>query len=81
MGCANYWGGPVTTGSQHYARLLADGDWSVAYLSDPVSPFHPLRFKSRVYNRDKFRLWRSGGSDDRLRRSPVPRRPTEVATC
>lgn len=61
MGSANYWGGPVTTGSQHYARLFAEHGWDVAYLSDPISPLHPFRWKSRLYNRDKFRLWRSGG--------------------
>ncbi len=64
MGCANYWGGPVTTGSQHYARLFADDGWEVAYLSDPVSPLHPFRRKSKVYNRDKLRLWRAGGRRD-----------------
>lgn len=64
MGSANYWGGPVTTGSQHYARLFAERGWEVAYLSDPISPLHPFRLKSRVYNRDKFRLWRSGGRRD-----------------
>lgn len=64
MGSANYWGGPVTTGSQHYARLFVERGWEVAYLSDPLSLLHPFRFKSRVYNRDKFRLWRRGGLRD-----------------
>jgi glycosyltransferase involved in cell wall biosynthesis len=64
MGSANYWGGPVTTGSQHYARHFAEEGWDVAYLSDQISPLHPLRWKSRVYTRDKLRLWARGGMRD-----------------
>lgn len=61
MASANHWGSPVTTGSQQYARLFADGGWEVAYLSDPISPFHLLRPKSWLYNRRKFGLWARGG--------------------
>ena len=58
---ANHWGGPVTTGSQQYARLFAETGWDVAYLSDPVSPFQLVRPKSWLYNRAKFGLWARGG--------------------
>ena len=61
---ANHWGGSVTTGSQQYARLFARNGWEVAYLSDPVSPFHLLRARSWLFNREKFRLWLSGGRRD-----------------
>lgn len=61
MATANYWGSPIRTGSQHYAQLFADDGWRVAYLSDQISPLHLLRWKSRAYTADKFRLWLRGG--------------------
>lgn len=61
MASANYWGSPIQTGSQHYARQFAAADWRVAYLSDQISPLHLLRWKSRAYTADKFRLWLRGG--------------------
>lgn len=61
VGGANHWGGPVTTGSQQYARLFAEHGWQVAYLSAPISPFHLLWPKSWLYNRHKFGLWARGG--------------------
>ncbi|MEJ2504323.1 MAG: glycosyltransferase [Gemmatimonadota bacterium] len=64
MGTANHWGGPVTTGSQQYARLFAAHGWGVAYLSDPISPFHLVRPVSWLYNRHKFGLWLQGGERD-----------------
>lgn len=64
MGSANHWGGPVTTGSQQYARLFVRHGWRVAYLSDPISPYHLVRPRSWLYNRRKFQLWASGGERD-----------------
>lgn len=61
MAAANHWGSPIITGSQQYGRLFAQAGWDVAYLSDPISPFHLLRPKSWLYNRRKFRLWAMGG--------------------
>lgn len=61
LATANHWGGPITTGSQQYARLFAGAGWNVAYLSDPISPFHLFRTKSWLYNRQKFGLWARGG--------------------
>jgi glycosyltransferase involved in cell wall biosynthesis len=58
---ANYWGSPIQTGSQHYARLFAEAGWPIAYLSDQISPLHLFRWKSRAYTADKFRLWLRGG--------------------
>jgi glycosyltransferase involved in cell wall biosynthesis len=62
MATANYWGSPIQTGSQHYARLFAQNGWEVAYLSDQISPLHLFRWKSRAYTGDKFKLWLRGGS-------------------
>jgi glycosyltransferase involved in cell wall biosynthesis len=62
MATANYWGSPIQTGSQHYARLFADDGWRVAYLSDQISPLHLLRWKSRAYTSDKFGIWLRGGT-------------------
>src|SRR5690606_29547808 len=64
VGAANYWGGPIMTGSQHYARCFARAGWHVAYLSDQISPLHLFRWRSRAYTRDKFRLWLRGGVTD-----------------
>ena len=62
LATANYWGSPIQTGSQHYARQFAAAHWRVAYLSDQISPLHLLRWKSRAYTRDKFSLWMRGGT-------------------
>jgi len=62
LATANYWGSPIQTGSQHYARQFANAGWDVAYLSDQISPLHLLRWKSRAYTRDKFSLWMRGGT-------------------
>ena len=64
MATANHWRSPVTTGSQQYARQFVHAGWEVAYLSDPISPFHLLRRKSWLYNRHKFGLWARGGERD-----------------
>lgn len=61
VAAANYWGSPITTGSHHYARLFVEAGWAVAYLSDQISPLHLLRWKSRMYTADKFRIWARGG--------------------
>lgn len=61
---ANYWGSPIQTGSQHYARQFARHGWQVGYLSDQISPLHLVRWKSRAYTADKFRLWLRGGTHD-----------------
>jgi len=61
VAAANYWGSPITTGSHHYARLFVEAGWTVAYLSDQISPLHLLRWKSRMYTADKFRIWARGG--------------------
>jgi glycosyltransferase involved in cell wall biosynthesis len=69
MGAANYWGGPIQTGTHHYTRRFLENGWRAAYLSDPISPLHLLRYRSRMYTRDKFRLWWRGGvegADGRL---------------
>jgi len=61
MAAANYWGGPITTGTQHYARQFLRTGWKVAYLSDQISPLHLARLRSRAFTLDKFRIWWRGG--------------------
>ena len=39
----HYWDSPLKIGAHHYARLLAESDWKVAFCSDPISPFHFLK--------------------------------------
>ena len=36
----NYWTSPLQVGSHHIARGLARRGWEVAFLSDPISPWH-----------------------------------------
>jgi glycosyltransferase involved in cell wall biosynthesis len=40
MACPNYWRSPFQVGSHHLAREFARAGWDVAYLSDPVTPWH-----------------------------------------
>lgn len=45
MGSCNYWTSPFQVGSHHLARGFAEAGWSVAFVSDPISPLH--RFGGR----------------------------------
>jgi glycosyltransferase involved in cell wall biosynthesis len=42
MACSNYWTTPFQVGSHHIARGLLAAGWEVAFVSDPISPFHVL---------------------------------------
>jgi glycosyltransferase involved in cell wall biosynthesis len=37
---ANYWKSSFQVGSHQLARAFCEAGWKVAYLSDPISPFH-----------------------------------------
>ena len=39
---ATYWTSPLQVGSHHIARGLVARGWEVAYISDPISPWHLL---------------------------------------
>lgn len=40
MAAGNYWNAPFQVGSHHIARSLVKKGWEVAFISDPISPFH-----------------------------------------
>src|SRR5260370_12738666 len=40
MASTNYWDSPFQVGSQHLARGFVRAGWEVAYLADPISPWH-----------------------------------------
>jgi glycosyltransferase involved in cell wall biosynthesis len=42
LASGNYWTSPMQAGSHHIARVLANRGWQVAYISDPISPWHLL---------------------------------------
>jgi glycosyltransferase involved in cell wall biosynthesis len=43
MASPNYWDSPFQVGSHHLARGFVRAGWKVAYVSDPISPWHFLR--------------------------------------
>jgi glycosyltransferase involved in cell wall biosynthesis len=40
MAAANHWHSPFQVGSHHLARGFVNADWDVAFVSDPISPWH-----------------------------------------
>ncbi len=60
MACPNYWDSPFRVGSHHLARGFIRDGWRVAYISDPISPFHWLSDHSDEL-RERFRNYRTGG--------------------
>ena len=68
MACANYWQSPLQVGSHHLARGFVAAGWDVAFVSDPISPFHLLQGPGPEL-RDRFTAYLRGGIrdlDDRL---------------
>ena len=63
MACANFWTSPFQVGSHHLAREFASRGWQVAFISDPLSPFHLLGGKGGEL-RERFRIYRNGGIGD-----------------
>ena len=43
MACSNYWTSPFQVGSHHLARGLVRAGYDVAFVSDPLSPWHLCR--------------------------------------
>lgn len=60
MAAANYWGASAMVGSHHIALGLAERGWHVAYISNPISPFHLLAGADESL-RDRWRIHRAGG--------------------
>jgi glycosyltransferase involved in cell wall biosynthesis len=42
LASGNYWTSPMQAGSHHIARRLVARGWEVAYITDPISPWHLL---------------------------------------
>lgn len=63
MACANYWRSPFQVGSHHLARGFVKAGWDVAFVSDPISPFHLLEGLSPEL-KERFRIYRQGGVTD-----------------
>ena len=63
MACSNHWDSPFQVGSHNLARAFARAGWEVAYISDPISPFHLCRGLTRdLYRRGT--SWWAGGRED-----------------
>jgi glycosyltransferase involved in cell wall biosynthesis len=63
MACANYWRSPFQVGSHHLARGFVKAGWDVAFVSDPISPFHLFEGLSPEL-KERFRAYRQGGVTD-----------------
>lgn len=63
MGAANYWHSPLHVGSHHLAREFVRAGWDVAFISDPISPWH-LAGSDVQQLRDRYRLYAAGGEWD-----------------
>lgn len=64
MACSNSWTSVFQVGSHHLAREFLKLGYEVAFISDPISPFHLLNGASLE---ERFQLYRSGGTwEDRL---------------
>lgn len=63
MACANYWTSPFQVGSHHIARGFVKAGWTVGFISDPISPFHPMGH-TRHELAKRFDLYRAGGCSD-----------------
>ncbi|HET9870926.1 MAG TPA: hypothetical protein VFR02_10590, partial [bacterium] len=62
MACCNHWTSPFQVGSHQLAREFVRLGYEVAFVSDPVSPFHLAAFGDLT--RERFRIHRSGGMRD-----------------
>jgi glycosyltransferase involved in cell wall biosynthesis len=60
MACSNYWTSTFQVGGHHIAKSLADQGWIVAFISDPISPFHLIKGINQQL-RDRWRLYQCGG--------------------
>jgi len=61
LASGNYWTSPMQAGSHHIARGLVNRGWQVAYISDPISPWHLL---GGVDLGPRAALYRQGGMYD-----------------
>ncbi len=69
MAASNAWNSVFQVGSHHLAREFLKLGWQVAFVSNPISPFHILGSHSF---KDRFGLYRSGGLHQDLLWAYVP---------
>jgi glycosyltransferase involved in cell wall biosynthesis len=58
----NYWTSPYQVGSHNLARSFVRAGWEVAFISDPLSPWHLGRGFTSDFRR-RFSIYRQGGYD------------------
>lgn len=58
------WDSPHQLGGHHYARLLVERGWDVAFVANPVSPFHLGKRSTRRGNCERIKLWKAGWQRD-----------------
>src|SRR5665648_388095 len=63
IACAHHWTSPFRLGGHHIARELVSQGYDVAFVSDPISPLHPLLGVTNDL-RERFEIYRRGGVDD-----------------
>jgi glycosyltransferase involved in cell wall biosynthesis len=63
MAAANHWRSPFQVGSHHIARGFVDAGWDVAFVSDPISPWH-LGSRDFQQLRERYRSYATGGERD-----------------
>lgn len=63
MSCCNYWQSPFRVGSHHIARSLVELGWEVAFISDPISPFHVINGITPEL-KQRYLIYRQNGISD-----------------
>lgn len=62
MACSIYWNSVVQVGSHHIARNLVKLGYEVAFIYEPISIFHLLKFSNETI--DKFKIYIKNGIYD-----------------
>ena len=60
MACADHWTSAARVGSHHIATALLNKGWRVAFVSDPISPWHILG-KTHYALKERWELFCRGG--------------------
>jgi glycosyltransferase involved in cell wall biosynthesis len=63
MACPNSWYSPFQVGSHHLARGFVRAGYQVAYISDPISPWHLARGLTADLA-ERFAIYQAGGRFD-----------------
>jgi glycosyltransferase involved in cell wall biosynthesis len=63
MAAANHWRSTFQVGSHHLARGFVEAGWDVAFVSDPISPWH---LGGRDFQKlcERYRVYAAGGERD-----------------